>query len=305
MLSVADEIVAYVRGSRFAAVLRGPRFGQLDARAATSGSGVRVSLAMRSIDVAISVARRGRHRRVHAGGIAAKHGFRRTRRLDERVPVDAADGAQAHDAVRHHELRQRLLLRRLLRRFLDRHVFVGDPLLEPEQRREIRSPAADLLQESRDERRAQIWRLMHERHQCRAELGVRWCAENAGHPVVRANAVVEIPHGDQRHAADVLEEPHAQHRRDRPQLAHRQRRDRLVFADDPLDARQRQPAVGVRDELEHDVVDARVAGERPLDELRQLVIVAAGQGGVDLAHLFQDDKEIVEEPGPGRTHFER
>ena len=91
--------------------------------------------------------------RVRARRVAAKDRFGRARALDERVQSMLGDGAKAGDGVRHHELRERQLLDGSLRRILDGHDVFRHPLLEPEQRREVGPPAANLLQEARQKRR--------------------------------------------------------------------------------------------------------------------------------------------------------
>ena len=47
------------------------------------------------------------------------------------------------------------MLCRALHGLFDAHHLVGDPLLEPEQWREIRAPAADLLEKPGQERRCE------------------------------------------------------------------------------------------------------------------------------------------------------
>ena len=53
------------------------------------------------------------------------------------------------------------------------------------------------------------------------------------------------------------------------------------------------------DERPGDPEHPRVAGERPLAQLRQLAIVALGQVGADFADLLLDEMEIVQEPFRG------
>ena len=103
--------------------------------------------------VAVSIARRKGHPGVDPTRVSPKNRLRFAGGLHEFRPVDAADLAQARDAVGHHELRERQVLRGTLHGLLDAHHLVRDPLLEPHQRREVGPPAADLLQEARQERR--------------------------------------------------------------------------------------------------------------------------------------------------------
>ena len=58
-------------------------------------------------DVAIVIARPERHRRVVAARILPQKLFRGALRFDEILPVETRDRAQARDAVRDRDLRQR------------------------------------------------------------------------------------------------------------------------------------------------------------------------------------------------------
>ena len=56
----------------------------------------------------------------------------------------------------------------------------------------------------------------------------------------------------------------------------------------------------MRDKGPGDAEDARIAGERPAGELRQLAVVARRQIVADLADLLVDDVEVVDQPLRGR-----
>ena len=250
-------------------------------------------------DVPIAVPRREGHVVVHAGRIATQHRLRDARPLDEGTPIDIRHRAQARDAVRHHELRQREMLRRSLHGLVDGHHVFRDPLLQPEQRREVGAAAADLLEEARDERGRESRRLCDEPTELEPERRTLCVlrGEEASDPQIRVLGVLHIAIGPTRHAADVLEEAHAQHRGHRPQLAHRERRDALVLPHHEIDAGHVEAAVGVRDQLDGQLVYARVSSERTLaHQLRQLAIVAARQCGPDLVRLLEHYVEVVEQP---------
>ena len=255
--------------------------------------------------VAIVIARAERHRRVHTGRIAAQDGFGETRLLDEIAPVDVADRAEAGDAVGHHELAEREALGGALHGLLHAHHVLADPLLQPEQRREVGAAAAHLLQESREERGRQLPRLVHEvGERTREHLGTRIVGgEQTRHPCVGVHRVARIARGALRHVPDVLQEAHAQHRGHRPQFAHRQRRDALVLAHHQLERRRVQAPIRVGDEFDDDLVDARIAGEGACRrQLRQLVVEVGGQGGAHFADLRGHHVVVVQEPVAGRTH---
>jgi hypothetical protein len=57
----------------------------------------------------------------------------------------------------------------------------------------------------------------------------------------------------------------------------------------------------VRDQLDGDIVYARILRERSIRELRQLLVVATGQIRPDLANVLLHDVGIVEEPVTCRT----
>ena len=162
--AVADEVVSHVPCTRVLVGRRGVT------RGLNGGLGDRRLVEVGAFGnpfhrVPVSIARRTCHGGVRPGGIFAQRGFGHTRRLDEPHPVDAGDEAQTGDGVRHHQLREGQLLHRALRRVFHRHHVFGDPLLEPEQRSEVGSPAANLLEEARQERRRQVGSAVHERRQ--------------------------------------------------------------------------------------------------------------------------------------------
>ena len=101
--------------------------------------------------------------------------------------------------------------------------------------------------------------------------------------------------------AQVLDERQLERARPRPQLAHRQRRDRLEGGDEPVQALRVETAGAAADQLEGQRIDARQSGEfvgrdpgqPPIERGRQIVADVAGGG--------RDDVEVVEQPlGGGR-----
>jgi len=61
-------------------------------------------------------------------------------------------------------------------------------------------------------------------------------------------------------------------------------------------------AVGMGDEGPGDAEYARIAHERPVDQLGQLPMIARRQIDPDLAHLLLDDVEVIDQPIRGRGH---
>ena len=124
--------------------------------------------------------------------------------------------------------------------------------------------------------------------------------EQARHPPVGLLCVGHVRRCAQRHVPHVLQEAHAQHGRHGPELAHRERRDALVLLDHQGEQCRVEASVGVRDQLDGDLVHTRVAGKRARTrQLGQLVVVVARQGGAHFVHLLQHDVEVVEQPLAG------
>ena len=97
-------------------------------------------------------------------------------------------------------------------------------------------------------------------------------------------------------AAEVLDEQDAQADRNRPQLPDRQRLDLLIR---PHHSPQRlgiEAAVGVGDIGPRQTQDAWVARQMALGDLGELAVVVRRQVVADLANLFIDDREVVDEP---------
>ena len=100
--------------------------------------------------------------------------------------------------------------------------------------------------------------------------------------------------------AHVLQEPHAQHRWHRPELAHGERRDALILLDHQLEQSGVKAPVRVRDQLDGELVHTWIARERAWTrELRQFVVIVARKGGANFLHLLQHDVEVVEQPLAG------
>ena len=104
-----------------------------------------------------------------------------------------------------------------------------------------------------------------------------------------------------RSAAQVLDQRELQRARPRPELADRERRDRLERGDEALQPLRVEAAGAATDQLERQRVDARRPGElvgrdgrKPPEERRRQIVV-------DVARRRRDDVEVVEQPlGRGR-----
>ncbi len=103
-------------------------------------------------------------------------------------------------------------------------------------------------------------------------------------------------HDALRQAAEILHQHHPQSNGDRPELTDRQRLHELVGAHEPTKHFWVKPAVGMGDERPGQPIDARIALEGTLGQLRQFSVIAGWQVVVDLAQLFVDDVIIVDQP---------
>jgi len=252
--------------------------------------------------VAVLVPGLERHPGIHRGGIAAEHGLHRALPLDERVPVHPRDAAQAGDAVRHRELGERDPLVGPRRRFLGLHALVGDPVLEPEERRLRAAAGPELREQPRDEGRGERRRIAHELVQCRGGLGDALARgiHQQRRPLVGALQLLQPPHRPERHAPHALDQAQPEHGGNGPQLSDRERPHLLEGAQEEVHALELDPRLGVRDQRDRDLVHPRVARERATGQLGQLAVVAAGQAAAHFPDVLFDDVEVVQEPLAGR-----
>ena len=103
-------------------------------------------------------------------------------------------------------------------------------------------------------------------------------------------------HDALRQAPEILHEHHPQGDRDRPELADRQRLHALVGAHEPTERLRVKPAVRMGDERPGQPIDARIALEVTLSQLRQLSVKAGWQVVTDLAQLFVHNVVVVDQP---------
>ena len=115
-------------------------------------------------------------------------------------------------------------------------------------------------------------------------------------PSLGAAAFLPAPDHPLGQPPEVLEQDQAEHRRQGPELADRQRVGLLERPDKPGDPRLVELAVGVGDQRQGQRVDAGIAGERRYRQLGQQLIVARRQVVADLAERVGDDVEVVDQP---------
>jgi hypothetical protein len=223
--------------------------------------------------------------------------------LHQLRPVHVGDEPHAGDDVAHRHVGGALALVLVVHDLLHGLRLGREALLEPrERRRRLRIQVPQALRELHGEglREGRFGVALQQRGNLlrRGRLrGEEPVGEGVG-LLARGPARHDAP----RRAPQVLHEHDAQRDRHRPQLADRQRLNALVGAHESAQQRGIEAAVGVRDEGPGHAEDARIAGEGPAGELRQLAVVAGRQIVADLADLLVDQVEVVDQPFGRRRH---
>ena len=249
--------------------------------------------------VAVAVAAREVHHAVGLGGVLAQDGLGDRDALEELAPVQRVEQPDAGDGVGDGHLVGSLFLLRIGGRDLEHDSFCREASLQPGVDRlasglQLTEPLGEPHEESG-------------RHV--AGLGVDRCEQRGQRRgvVLRtedqalgpAVAVLLGTHRDDhrpREASEVLDQRDAEHDRDRPHFADRQRRDLLVAADKPQQVLLVDAGVGVRDDIEQCLVDAREAVPFAADQPRKLEAVVGREVLVDQQDLLLDQVEVVEQP---------
>ena len=104
--------------------------------------------------------------------------------------------------------------------------------------------------------------------------------------------------------ADVFDQRQLQQRGPGPELAHRERRDRLKGGDEAVNALGIETSRAAPHQLERQGIDARETGEFVRGDPGQATEERRRQVVLDIAERRQDDVEVVEEPfSRGRRRF--
>ena len=96
--------------------------------------------------------------------------------------------------------------------------------------------------------------------------------------------------------AQIFDQRDAQGYSERPQLSDGERLHALIRLDKVGKLLDFECAVGMRDDRPRDSEHARITGERSFGEFRQQTIESRRQIVLDVANLFVNDMEIVEQP---------
>ena len=219
-------------------------------------------------------------------------------RGDDVGPVGVADRAQRVDRVADAQVVGRLCRRQSR---LDVGKVRRDAMqpIERDRRVDLGAMVLQALRHLRQERFADATTVEHREQLVEAAGRERIDAIAAeigdlARRLVRGHALGE--------AAQVLDQHHAQGRRQGPQLAEREFAGRFVGLEEVDQQFFVEGAVGVRDEGPGDAVDARQADQRLVLQHRQIAEIAARQAVGDLAQLRFDQMEVVEQPFGRRAH---
>ncbi len=221
--------------------------------------------------------------------------------LDELGPVEPRDEAHARDHVSDGHVHRRLALVLQAYRLLGAGPLRRQELLQPAQgggdRRVLVTQALEQLDAGRRRER----RGRESAEGCRRSLrSVGAEAEQAVGDLVGRLPGRAAAHDLLREAAEVVDKENPQADGDRPQLADRERLHLLVRAHHAPQALRVETAVRVRDIGPGEAQDPRVPCEMTVGQLGELAVVVRGQVVADLAELFVDDGEVVDEPLCGR-----
>ena len=242
----------------------------------------------------IQVARREIHREVQRS--RAQQLVDRAHALEKLEPVDLRDQPHARDNVTDRDGRADLPVMNAASCGVRRRARLGQPFVEPCQGR---CDARVLILQAMNELHREIVGYgvaqavgQHLRRRFGNAVGVE--TEQAIGEPIGFTAIGLALFDKDRKAAQVFDQHDAQGDRHRPEFACRKRLDLLIRAHITAEEVGIEAAVSVRDIGPGDAEDARVACERPADELGQLAVIAGRQVGADLADLALNEMEVVD-----------
>lgn len=231
------------------------------------------------------------HARIHTGGIALQDLLDQTDALEELAPVERRDEAEAPDQVGHERLLARLMPRFRTNRVLHRLAARAQRSIElaPEIRRARMLPGA--LEQSNHERR------MHLRRPGLPDAGGRLQRVDQS---IRIETMGAARGEDVSPDSQVFDERQLQRGRPRPELAHRERTDRLICRDEAVHALRVEPARTAPDQLEGHRINPGQARKLVGRDPRKPPEEGRGQVVMNIAKSRQNDVKIVEQPLGGR-----
>ncbi len=230
--------------------------------------------------VAIAVTGGKIHVVINVSRVAAEGSLDSAHRLDEFSPIHRREKPKTADTVAHGDLVGRLVLAFELNEFFDGVIGLGKLLLKPAHRqgqaRILASQAAGKFRDKRaGERRILADHVGQGQHQVPwlllGDLQQAVCPEACG---VAIPPTCRDPDG---HAAQILDQSQTEHDRDRPQFAEFECDDGLVGGHEAAEVLGVHSPIHVRNQFLNDGINARIAGQRAVQEPRQFDAVLSGQ----------------------------
>ena len=287
--TLADQVVPDVSGSPGRSEL-GRLTGAFDGAERDAELGFAGRLGQILNRVPVTIAAQKIHAAVHPGRVALEHLLDEADLFDVIGPIQRRAQAEAGDGVGDGDLGRGLAgMVGADGFFSGRPVFAEARFHRGPERRHHRPVLADPLQQLDDVRRVESGGL---RWQDRVVLGR---IELSHIPIGLAASASAVEHITGQ-ASEVLDEGQLEHAGPRPELADRQRGDRLVRDHEADQAVAIQPAVALPNELQRHRVDARRPGLLPRGQFRELEIIFPREGVEDATDLGFDEVEIVQQP---------
>ena len=236
--------------------------------------------------MAVAIAAAKVHPAVDRRRIALQHLFDQADALEELAPVERRHQAQAANQVRHERLFGRLMPRFGSDRILDRLASRGQRGVELVTGRGGFVLTRPLQQADHEGR-------MHLRRPSLALAVARF--ERPDQPI-RFQALGAAGREDVGPRPQLFDQRLLQRRRPGPELAHRQRRNRLECGDESVQTLRIEAPRAAPDQLERQRVDARLTGELVGRDARQPAEERRRQIVLNVAKRRDNDVEVVEQP---------
>ena len=243
------------------------------------------------------------HASVFVGRVGLQGPFDHTQPLDEFLPVNRFQFPQAADAVADRHLIDRLLPSFGTNHLLDRLPVIGQSLFDPGQGDgecgALGTEAARHLGDKRGRKsRVRPGHVGDEQDQVMGRL-LDALDEQVG-PASGRLPRQRFLRDPCRDAPQILDQRLPNHDRKRPQLPEAQRTFELIRGDETAQSLGVDLAVHVRDQLERDLVDQRIAHGRAVRQPGQSAAVRLGEMSTRRPDLLFDHVIVVEQPFAGR-----
>ena len=249
--------------------------------------------------MAIPIARGKVHARVDTRRILTQCLFDKTLIGHKLAPIVDSQKPQTGNTVAHRHLISSLGLDFGQDQLFGRLSLIGQSLFQPAAgKRKIRVLSLQVTSQLGQKRTGQRRIFASHIGQYENQIG-RLLFDRANHPFRPVTGVIAIaaslrnPHG---HTPQILNQCEPQHQWHGPQLAQFQRHDRLVCGQEPRQICGIQSTVGMSNQLQSDVVDARIGCTRASCQPGKLATVRSRQQLPSGSDLFFNQIKIVEQP---------